>query len=203
VETRPPEVRLGYRAEDQVLTLSLPLHPRSTFYRLGLGRRIALHELSKGPRNLVLSALISLLFSIAALGQTGGLESLPSLPSPPENIPTITAAQFDVSALAPGTFGEDSGQSIQEEPREPRGVIKPAVMRTLEDQVGLHKAPFEPHNFKWDGFVLGGTALFRRRPPYRKRPAGRTLPVLSGHFEHRDRRVSRDPGWSVAVWREG
>ena len=119
-----------------------------------------MHERSKGPRNFALAIVIILRLSISAWGQSGMFARLPSLPSPQENIPTTMAAQFDVSSLAPGTFGEDSGQSIQEEPRQPHGVIKSAIMRTLEDQKGLYKAPFEPHNFPWDGLVLGGTALF-------------------------------------------
>jgi PAP2 superfamily len=119
-----------------------------------------LHELWKDFHDFGFAIVINLLLSIAALGQAETLESLPSLPSAQENIPTIRAEQFDASSLAPGTFGKDSGQSIQEEPPQHHGVIKNAVMRTLEDQKGLYKAPFEPHNFKWDGLVLGGTALF-------------------------------------------
>jgi hypothetical protein len=106
-----------------------------------------LARLSKGAGNFALAIVISLLFSIAALGQAERFEGLPSLPSPQDNIPTITAAQFDDSSLA-GTFGEDSGQSIQEEPAEHHAVIKPAVMRTLEDQRGLYKAPFESHKLQ-------------------------------------------------------
>lgn len=103
-----------------------------------------------------------MLLPFSASAQSDQFESLPSLPSPQEAVPSITAAEFDVASLPVGTFDADaadengdSGQAARSDHQQ--GVVGRAVRRTLEDQKELYKAPFKPSNFKWDALVLAGT----------------------------------------------
>lgn len=113
-------------------------------------------------RSLSLSAFSSLLFSAAAFCHAHSFSSLPSLPAPQQDVPTIATARFDVSALPAGTFdpdadANDSGQSTSDS--EHHGLISRSVRRVLEDHRQLYKAPFKISNLKWDALALGGTAV--------------------------------------------
>jgi hypothetical protein len=109
-------------------------------------------------RPVLLDAVILIVLSIPVLGQTESFAALPSLPEPSQAVPDITAARFDVSTLPPGTFDADASGGGQAQPSDAhRGVVKPAIKRTLEDQKELYKSPFKPSNFKWDALVLVAT----------------------------------------------
>lgn len=135
------------------------LHPTASSSPSASSWRDCLHA-SRKLCTLLLTAFASALFSGCAFCQSESFDALPSLPSPQENVPVITAARFDVSALPPGTFNEDAGDPQPVQSSDHHGLVMRAVKRTLEDQKELYRAPFKVSNFKWDGLVLAGTTLF-------------------------------------------
>ena len=99
------------------------------------------------------------LLAAPAFGQNESTSSLPDLPAPQVQVPSIVETRFDVGSLPPGTFDEDAGSgSDQVQTSEQHGPVRRAIRRTLEDQKALYKAPFKPSNFKWSAIVLAGTA---------------------------------------------
>lgn len=110
---------------------------------------------------LLATALALTLLSLPALAQSDSFESLPSIPSPQEPVPSIIAAEFDVASLPAGTFDADAASNGDSgQPRNSdrqQGAVGRAVRRTLEDQKELYKAPFKASNLKWDALVLAGT----------------------------------------------
>jgi len=99
----------------------------------------------------------------SAAGQTESFDSLPSAPTPTQDVVAYAGApRFDVATLPPGTFDPDAsaGQTTAApESTEPEhhGLVMRSIKRTLEDQKELYRAPFKPSNFKWDAVVLAGT----------------------------------------------
>jgi PAP2 superfamily len=93
-----------------------------------------------------------------ALAQANSVESLPSLPSPQQDVPAVTMARFDVSSLPEGTFDADaSGDPGTMQSSDHHGAVRNAIRRTLEDQKELYLTPFKESNFKWDVLELAGT----------------------------------------------
>lgn len=84
---------------------------------------------------------------------------MPSAESPGD-AGTISMAQFQVSSLAPESFGEDAARGGTLQNSDHHALVKHSVKRVLQDQKELYSAPFRPSNFKWDAVVLGGTAVF-------------------------------------------
>src|SRR5256885_10608009 len=93
-----------------------------------------------------------------ALAQTDSFQSLPSLPSPQDDVPAFTVARFDVSSLPEGTFDADAdGDPGTIHSSDHHGAVRNAIRRTLEDQKKLYLTPFTASNFKWDVLELAGT----------------------------------------------
>lgn len=104
-------------------------------------------------------AVSGALLSVLAFAQDASFESLPSLPVPQSDVPTLASVRFDVSALPPGTFDADAeaDPGRQSDSDHEHGAVKRAIKRTLEDQKEIYRAPFKESNFKWDAVVLAGT----------------------------------------------
>ena len=133
--------------------------------------RDCLHNTSR-TFSAFLTLITAAALSSPALGQSESPEALPSLPSPqesqeslvslrsspPQEVPAIAPARFDISSLPEGMFNEDAGGDPgTTTDSDHHGIVMRAVKRTLKDQEELYRAPFKVSNFKWDALVLGGT----------------------------------------------
>lgn len=98
--------------------------------------------------------------SVAAFCQTVSLSVPPAMLRQRTGTSAIPMSVFQVSSLAPGSFGEDAGGSGAGQSSDHHAIVKHSVKRVLEDQKELYIAPFNPSNLKWDAVVLGGTAVF-------------------------------------------
>jgi PAP2 superfamily len=98
------------------------------------------------------------LLTAPAFAQKLSFESLPSMPAPQHEVPTLATLRFDVTTLPQGTFDADAGGGTgTASDSDHHGVVKRAIKRTLEDQKELYRAPFKESNFKWDVLELAGT----------------------------------------------
>ena len=124
----------------------------------------SLDDSSRIARKFLLFLFAGAMISGSAFCQTESFDSLPSAPTPTADVAFYAGApRFDVTTLPPGTFDQDTnaGQAggITLSPREPQhhGLVMRSILRTLEDQKELYRAPFKTSNFKWDAVVLAGT----------------------------------------------
>jgi hypothetical protein len=109
-------------------------------------------------RNLLLLVFGTALFSVSVVCQIVTFGPNPSLAETDASV--VSMPSFDISTLAPGSFGEDTVSSgVAQDRVQHKGVVSRSVKRTLEDQKELYLAPFKPSNFKWDALVLAGTAV--------------------------------------------
>src|SRR4051794_17381942 len=92
------------------LNLLLAIASNRTLVGVFRSRRGNLHA-SKKLHTVLLSTIAGTLLSAPAFCQSEAFNTLPSLPSPREDISAIAAARFDVSSFPVGTFSEDAGDS--------------------------------------------------------------------------------------------
>jgi len=110
-------------------------------------------------RRSILAGLASTLFSLPASCQE--LSSAPGLLPAPAIQGTILARHFPVATFPLETVDDnpalDASANTTTNSDHQEGLVKRSVRRIGQDQKRLYLAPFEPHNIKWDAFVLVGT----------------------------------------------